>query len=99
MKPEDVEGIVRGEREQGWNAAADKYEMRLRERDEGKAIAFLAEYKGHIAGYITDMGVHSACMSSAGISLMGAAFGMEMGYARNMHRVVMMIWFFICQRI
>lgn len=62
MESGDIEWIVRGEREQGWNATADKYEMRLRERDEGKAIAFAAEYKGQIAGYIH---VYPDCSSGA----------------------------------
>lgn len=52
MEQSDIENIVQGEREQGWNATADKYVTRLRERDEGKAIAFAAEYNGYIAGYI-----------------------------------------------
>ncbi len=52
LQETDIEPIVRGEREQGWDATADKYEMRIKDRDAGKAIAFVAEYNGHIAGYI-----------------------------------------------
>lgn len=48
----DVDQIVAGEREQGWNAEAEKYESRLRDEREGKAISLAAEYRGKTAGYI-----------------------------------------------
>ncbi len=52
MQPTDVPEIVRGEIEQGWHASADKYEMRLTHRREGKAVVLAAEYNGQAAGYI-----------------------------------------------
>ena len=49
---DDVKPIVDGEIEHGWDATAEKYEMRLRDQAEGKAISLAAEYCGKVAGYI-----------------------------------------------
>ena len=49
---DDVKPIVDGEIEQGWDATAEKYEMRLRDQAEGRAISLAAEYCGQVAGYI-----------------------------------------------
>lgn len=40
------------ENAQGWHTTADKFEMRLRHRAEGKCIALVAEYRGTPAGYV-----------------------------------------------
>ena len=48
----DARIITDGEIEQGWHAEIDKYEMRLRDRAEGRAHALCAEYHGAPAGYI-----------------------------------------------
>lgn len=37
---------------QGWDAAIDKYEMRLKHQAEGKSVSLAAEYNGKPAGYI-----------------------------------------------
>ena len=49
---DDVKPIVDGEIEQGWDATAEKYEMRLRDQAEGRAVSLAAEYCGNVAGYI-----------------------------------------------
>lgn len=48
----DIKPIVEEEIAQGWNSTPEKYEMRLKDQSEGKAIALAAEYKGNVAGYI-----------------------------------------------
>lgn len=52
LRESDIQPLVEGEREQGWDSSPDKLEMRLRDHAEGRAIAFAAEYKGNAAGYI-----------------------------------------------
>ena len=52
MQNEDAPIITQEEIAQGWEATVDKYEMRLQDQKEGKAIALVAEYQGKIAGYI-----------------------------------------------
>lgn len=52
LEERDIAGIVEGELAQGWNSTSDKYEMRLRDSREGRSVAFAAEYRGEIAGYI-----------------------------------------------
>ncbi len=52
MVPSDAQIITDGEIEQGWHQTTEKYEARLRDQAEGKAIALVAEYKGAVAGYI-----------------------------------------------
>lgn len=47
LRPEDAQVIAREEVAQGWvNASPKKYEQRLRDQQEGKAIALAAEYAG-----------------------------------------------------
>lgn len=48
----DAKIITEEERAQGWNQTEDKYWMRIRDYADGKAIALVAEYQGHVAGYI-----------------------------------------------
>ncbi|MGN1100805.1 MAG: GNAT family N-acetyltransferase [Huintestinicola sp.] len=48
----DIQPIVEEEIAQGWNSSPEKYEMRLKDNSEGRAIALAAEYKGNVAGYI-----------------------------------------------
>lgn len=52
LQRNDAQIITDEEIEQGWNAAIEKYEMRLKHQDEGKAISLVAEWNGSIAGYI-----------------------------------------------
>ncbi|MDE5696825.1 MAG: GNAT family N-acetyltransferase [Lachnospiraceae bacterium] len=52
MKQSDAQAITEEEIAQGWDASADKYEMRLRDQSEGKAVTLAAEYHGKIAGYV-----------------------------------------------
>lgn len=52
LQPADAAIIADEEIRQGWNASAEKYTDRLKDRDEGKCIALAAEYKGNVAGYI-----------------------------------------------
>lgn len=52
MQESDAQVITDAEIAQGWDAKVEKYEMRLRDHEAGKAVALVAEYKGCIAGYI-----------------------------------------------
>ncbi len=52
MRQEDAAIITAEEIAQGWNANVDKYEMRLRDRQEKNAAVLVAEYQGKVAGYI-----------------------------------------------
>lgn len=52
MIQSDARTITDEEITQGWHADIQKYEMRLRDQAEGKAVALAAEYQGHVAGYI-----------------------------------------------
>lgn len=52
MTQDDAQIITREEIAQGWNQTAEKYEMRLRHRSDGKCAALVAEYQGNIAGYV-----------------------------------------------
>ena len=49
---EHAEKIVEGEIAQGWHQTIDKYLMRLRDSEEGRAVALAALYEGEPAGYI-----------------------------------------------
>ena len=53
MTPPDAYTISEAEMEQGWNVSPAKYEARLRDHAQGKAIALTAEYRGRVAGYIS----------------------------------------------
>jgi len=52
MTASDAPIITAEEIAQGWDANIDKYEMRLKDQSENKAISLVAEYQGNIAGYI-----------------------------------------------
>ncbi|MCM1568419.1 MAG: GNAT family N-acetyltransferase [Roseburia sp.] len=52
MEPSDAAVITGEELAQGWEATIDKYEMRLRHQEEGRAVSLVAEYNGKLAGYI-----------------------------------------------
>lgn len=49
----DAEKIVTGEIAQGWtDATIDKYEMRLRDEADGRAVTLVAVYHGEPCGYV-----------------------------------------------
>lgn len=52
MQPDDARILTEEEIAQGWDGDIEKYEMRLKHQAEGKSIAFVAEYRGNVAGYI-----------------------------------------------
>lgn len=52
MRKEDAAIITEEEIAQGWHQTIEKYEERLRDRDAGKAISLVAEYRGNVAGYV-----------------------------------------------
>lgn len=52
METRDAQAITDEEIAQGWNAEVTKYETRLKDQTEGRAISLVAEYDGRIAGYI-----------------------------------------------
>ncbi len=52
MVPEDARIITDGEIAQGWHQSIEKYENRLKDRDAGKCVSLVAEYRGDVAGYI-----------------------------------------------
>lgn len=52
MTASDAPIITAEEIAQGWDANIDKYEMRLKDQSENRAISLVAEYQGHVAGYI-----------------------------------------------
>lgn len=52
MVQSDARIITDEEVAQGWNQTIDKYEMRLQDQAAGKSVSLVAEYKGHVAGYI-----------------------------------------------
>ncbi|MGI6742460.1 MAG: GNAT family N-acetyltransferase [Eubacteriales bacterium] len=52
MVKSDAQIITDEEIAQGWHQTIEKYETRLQDQAEGKAIALVAEYKGKVAGYI-----------------------------------------------
>ena len=52
LEEKDIEEIVRGEIEQGWNASDEKYRMRLKHQRDGKCIPLVAEYYNSVVGYV-----------------------------------------------
>lgn len=52
MEEKDAQEITEAERRQGWNACAAKYQKRLADQREGKAVSLVAEYDGRPVGYI-----------------------------------------------
>lgn len=51
MEKSDVKTICAEEAAQGWHPNPFQYEMRLKDMESGKSIAFIAEYHGEVAGY------------------------------------------------
>ena len=52
METRDAQAITDAEIAQGWHQSVDKYLTRLRDRDEGRSVALVAEYRGETAGYV-----------------------------------------------
>ncbi len=52
MKQSDPQIICDEEIMQGWQSTAGKYETRLKDQSDGKAVSLVAEYMGNVAGYI-----------------------------------------------
>lgn len=52
MEPADAQPLTDGEHAQGWNTDIAKFEMRLKDQEEGRAIALVAETDGQPVGYI-----------------------------------------------
>lgn len=67
LEERDIAVIVEGEIAQGWHQTRDKYEMRLRDSREGRSIAFAAEYRSEIAGYINLYRSAGGAFSGSGI--------------------------------
>ncbi len=54
MLPEDGVRLTEEEIRQGWiHASQEKHRMRLKHRQEGKAVVLTAEYEGEPAGYVS----------------------------------------------
>ena len=52
MEPTDAQPLTDGEHAQGWHTDVAKFEGRLRDQSEGKAVALVAEVEGKPVGYI-----------------------------------------------
>lgn len=52
MEPADAQPLTDGEHAQGWDTDIAKFEMRLSDQAEGRAIALVAEMDGKPVGYI-----------------------------------------------
>lgn len=52
IQPSDTKVICEEEIAQGWHQTEEKYLMRLEDHTNGKSIGLVAEYKGHVAGYV-----------------------------------------------
>ena len=52
LRESDAKILTEEEIAQGWDAEIDKFEMRLRDRVEGRAVALAAEWNGNVAGYV-----------------------------------------------
>jgi len=48
----DAQIITDEEVAQGWHQSVEKYLSRLRDRDSGRCISLVAEYRGNVAGYV-----------------------------------------------
>lgn len=53
MVQADAQIIADEEIAQGWHASPKKYEARIRDHVQGRAIALTAEYCGRVAGYVS----------------------------------------------
>lgn len=49
----DIQEIVREEIAQGWNASEEKFLTRLKDQEEGRSVALVAEYHGAPVGYVS----------------------------------------------
>lgn len=52
MVDADAQLITDAEIAQGWEQSVSKYKQRLKDQEEGRAVALVAEYRGQVAGYI-----------------------------------------------
>lgn len=52
LEERDIDEIVQGEIEQGWNATVQKYWKRLNDQKNNKCIPLVAEYNYCVAGYV-----------------------------------------------
>ena len=52
IEPEDGQEITREETFQGYHTTAAKYEMRMRDQADRRAVALTAMYDGQAVGYI-----------------------------------------------
>ncbi len=52
MRPEDAQVFTDEENAQGWHQTTEKYLLRLRDQEEGRAVSLVAEWRGQPAGYI-----------------------------------------------
>ncbi|MBQ6256107.1 MAG: GNAT family N-acetyltransferase [Clostridia bacterium] len=52
LEQSDARIITEKEIAQGWHQSIEKYEARLRDRDAGKCVSLVAEYRGGVAGSI-----------------------------------------------
>ena len=52
MTPADAQPLTDGEHAQGWQTDIAKFETRLRDQSEGRAVALVAEVGGQPVGYI-----------------------------------------------
>lgn len=52
MEPADAQPLTDGEHAQGWQTDVAKFEGRLRDQSEGRAVALVAEVDGQPVGYI-----------------------------------------------
>lgn len=52
LDSDDAQVLTEEEQLQGYHVTREKYDMRLRDQAEGKAVALAAEYQGQTAGYI-----------------------------------------------
>ena len=53
LVPDDAQILAEEEQFQGDHVTREKYDMRLQDQAEGKAVALAAEYQGQTAGYIS----------------------------------------------
>lgn len=52
LEEKDIDQILLEEKHQGWHPTREKYELRLKDHEEGISIALVAIYKNQIAGYV-----------------------------------------------
>lgn len=51
MLPSDIQAICDEEKKQGWHPDPRQFEMRLRDMEQGRSLAMVAELDGQVAGY------------------------------------------------